>query len=110
MRPFRRTAVASVAVCAWLLTLAPPAAAHPPPVPAQCAGTPAPWLDQFRGPDQRARLAIAQMTLDEKIAEMGSLRDAEHFRETPAIPRLCIPALRLNNGSEIGRAACRERV
>jgi beta-glucosidase len=56
-------------------------------------------MDRFRSPDERARLVIGQLTLDEKIQEMGSLRDAAHFRETPPIPRLCVPALRLNNGS-----------
>jgi beta-glucosidase len=59
----------------------------------------APWMDRRKGPDERARLVIAQMTLEEKVSVLGSVRDAEHFRETLPIPRLCIPALRMNNGS-----------
>jgi hypothetical protein len=56
-------------------------------------------MDRHRGSDQRADLAIAQMTLDEKIQWLGSMLDATHSRETPPLPRLCLPALRLNNGS-----------
>ncbi len=83
----------------WVLTLAPPAPAGAGrPVP-QCNGAPAPWLDPHRSSDDRAHLVLAQMTLDEKIQEMGSLRDATHSRETPPIARLCVPALRMNNGS-----------
>jgi beta-glucosidase len=65
--------------------------------PTGCAG--APWLDRSRSPDERASLVLAQLTLDEKLQELGSLRDATHSRETPPIARLCVPALRLNNGS-----------
>src|SRR2546429_3411917 len=79
------------------LVVAPPALAAPVGDPGDCAG--APWMDRTKSPDERASLVLAQMTLDEKIQEMGSLRDATHSRETPPIPRLCIPALRLNNGS-----------
>jgi beta-glucosidase len=62
-----------------------------------CAGQP--WMDRHRDPDERATLVIAQMTLDEKLQWLGSLTDATHSRETPPLPRLCLPALRLNNGS-----------
>jgi beta-glucosidase len=85
-----------LAVCVLGLAAGPPAA--------RAAGDPvdcatAPWMDRSKSPQERASLVLAQMTLDEKIQEMGSLRDATHSRETPPIPRLCIPALRLNNGS-----------
>jgi beta-glucosidase len=84
-----------------VVALATPAAAAPP-VPYDgsatgCAG--APWMDRHRGADRRADLAIAQMTLDEKILWLGSLTDATHSRETPPLARLCLPALRLTNGS-----------
>jgi beta-glucosidase len=84
-----------------VVALATPAAAAPS-VPYDgsatgCAG--APWMDRHRGADNRADLAIAQMTLDEKILWLGSLTDATHSRETPPLARLCLPALRLNNGS-----------
>jgi beta-glucosidase len=86
-----------VAVCAAGLLAAPHAGAQALDSSSGCAG--APWLDPSKTPDERASLVLAQMTLDEKIQELGSLRDATHSRETPPIPRLCIPALRLNNGS-----------
>jgi beta-glucosidase len=38
------------------------------------------------------------MTLDEKMQEMHTISDATHSREVPAIPRLCVPALLMNNG------------
>jgi beta-glucosidase len=56
-------------------------------------------MDRSRSPQERARLVIAQLTLDEKIQMLGSLRDDRYFRETPPIPRVCVPALRMNNGS-----------
>jgi len=85
-----------LAVCAVGLAFGPPAARA---VDGAVDCATAPWLDRGRSPDERASLVLAQMTLDEKIQEMGSLRDATHSRETPPIPRLCVPALRLNNGS-----------
>ncbi|TMM35812.1 MAG: glycosyl hydrolase [Actinobacteria bacterium] len=99
MRAAWRTAIGVTVSCLWVLALAPPASAAPArPVP-QCNGAPAPWLDPHKPSDERARLVLAQMTLDEKILELGSITDATHSRETPPIARLCIPALRLNNGS-----------
>src|SRR5258706_12211735 len=62
-----------------------------------CAGQP--WMDRHRSPDARATLVVAQLTLDEKIQWLGSITDATHSRETPPRPRLCLPALWLNNGS-----------
>ncbi len=106
MRRLWRSTIGLVVACAWTLTLAPPAAAQtggdspgdsPGDGPGGCAG--ASWMDPSKSPDERASLVLAQMTLDEKIQEMGSLRDAAHSRETPPIARLCVPALRLNNGS-----------
>jgi beta-glucosidase len=102
MRSSWRPAVGLAVACTWLLTLAPPAAAAPPGPPGTspyCDGKLAPWLDPRRSPDERARAVLPKMTLDEKIQYLGSLRDSAHFRETPPIPWLCLPALRLNNGS-----------
>src|SRR5689334_3041037 len=94
-----RPAVA-VAVGALVVALAPAASAAPGATAApECNGAPAPWLDTTRSADERAGLLVAQLTLDEKIAMMGSLRTSTAFRETPPLPRLCVPALRLNNGS-----------
>jgi beta-glucosidase len=62
-----------------------------------CAG--APWMDTSRSSDERADALIAQMTLDEKVSMLHAVSDSGHARETLPIPRLCVPALRLNNGS-----------
>src|SRR5256886_711756 len=99
MRASWRSVVGLTVACLWVVTLAPPAAAHRDGPPPECNGAPAPWLDPHRSADQRAHLVLAQMTLDEKIQEMGSIRDATHSRETPPVARLCVPALRMNNGS-----------
>jgi beta-glucosidase len=55
-------------------------------------------MDATRSPDQRADLVLAQMTLDEKVAETHAISDATHAREVPGNARLCIPRLLLNNG------------
>src|SRR5437588_12848816 len=97
MRRTWRSAVGLAVVCGWLVTLAPPAMAAADPAVTGCAG--APLLDRHRSPDERASLLVAQLTLDEKVQETASMLDATHSRETPPIDRLCVPALRLNNGS-----------
>jgi beta-glucosidase len=56
------------------------------------------WMDTHLSPDRRADLVIAQMTLDEKSGMMHAISDSTHDREIPAIPRLCVPSLLLNNG------------
>ena len=61
-----------------------------------CAG--APWMDRHRSPDERATLLLAQMTFDEKMQEMHTVSTSTQSREVPPIPRLCIPALLMNNG------------
>ncbi|MGO8854925.1 MAG: beta-glucosidase family protein [Steroidobacteraceae bacterium] len=73
------------------------------------ATVPAPWLDAGRAADERASLAVAAMTLDEKISllrgdpALPSKRGAETIEPppgaipaagfVPGIPRLGIPAL-----------------
>jgi beta-glucosidase len=95
----RATISAAVGAAAVLALATPASAATPDDAndPVDCAT--APWMDRHLSADARADLAIAQMTLDEKIQWLGSLLDATHSRETPPLPRLCLPALRLNNGS-----------
>jgi beta-glucosidase len=56
------------------------------------------WMDRRLPAAERADLVIAQMTLDEKVGMMHAVSDSTHDRETLPIPRLCVPALRLNNG------------
>ncbi len=46
----------------------------------------------------RARQLVAKMTLDEKVAELHGIHDAENYRVIPGIPRLGIPALHMTNG------------
>src|SRR3954451_821945 len=89
-----RNLIAVAAVCATVtaLGLAVPAAEAA----AGCAGEP--WMDTHRSPDERATLLVAQMTLDEKVQEMHTISDSQHAREGPPTPRLCIPALLMNNG------------
>ncbi|WP_030437692.1 beta-glucosidase family protein [Actinoplanes subtropicus] len=89
-----RKLIAVAAACATVaaLGLAVPAAEAA----AGCAGEP--WMDTHRSPDERATLLVAQMTLDEKVQEMHTISDSQHAREVPANPRLCIPALLMNNG------------
>jgi beta-glucosidase len=63
------------------------------------AATPArPWLDPTETPMQRAEQLVAQMTLDEKLAQMHTTADAPTFRLVPGIPRLGVPDFRITNG------------
>lgn len=48
--------------------------------------------------DALARRLVSQMTLQEKIQELHGIRDSEHSRYVPPIPRLGIPALHVANG------------
>ena len=52
-------------------------------------------LDDF---DARAKKVVAQMTLDEKIAQLHGIRDAGDYRVVPGLPRLGIPSLTVCNG------------
>lgn len=93
MRPeMRRVVRAAVAV---ILAVTGATAAQP----AQAAsdGCSA-WMDTSLPAAKRADLVLAQMTLDEKVGMMHAISDSTHAREVPPIPRLCVPALLLNNG------------
>jgi beta-glucosidase len=57
-----------------------------------------PWMDTSLAPEARARLLVAQMTLDEKILQIHMLNTKAHPREVAAIPRLGIPAFKITNG------------
>lgn len=48
--------------------------------------------------EARARQIVAQMTLDEKIAQLHGIKDKTNFRIVPGLPRLGIPALTVANG------------
>src|SRR6266498_194291 len=98
MRQRWRSMTCLAAAAMLALAVAPPGRAVAA-EPATCNGAPAPWMEPTRPAPERADLAIGQMTLDEKISMLGSVRDATHFRETLPIARLCLPGLRMNNGS-----------
>jgi len=59
------------------------------------AQAPAPPPADF---DARARRIVAQMTLDEKIAQLHGIQDTNNYRVVPGLPRLGIPALTVANG------------
>lgn len=61
-----------------------------------CAGSP--WMNRRLPADRRAGLLLPQLTLDEKVSMLHAVSDDEHARETLPITRLCVPALRMNNG------------
>ncbi|MGH2643932.1 MAG: glycoside hydrolase family 3 protein, partial [Chitinophagaceae bacterium] len=46
----------------------------------------------------RAQKIVAQMSLDEKTAQLHGIQDETHYRVVPGIPRLGIPALTITNG------------
>ena len=88
-----------LALGSWLIALAAiTSVAGAAPAPAgPCDG--ALWMDPSRPADARAGLLVPEMTLDEKVSMLHAVSDSAHARETLPIARLCIPALRLNNGS-----------
>ncbi len=59
-----------------------------------------PWMDTSLPAEQRARLLLAAMTLDEKIAMIhgGSAGSGGYVGHVPSIPRLGIPGLNLQDG------------
>lgn len=83
-----RTALIGVTVVIAALVVAPAARAG------AGAGAAEPGLS----PEQRAAQLVAQLTLDEKITQLHGIRDANHQRFVPGVPRLNIPPLRITNG------------
>jgi len=85
-----RSAILSLC-CVTLAQLLPVGGARAQSPAAQPASQPAAF-------DARARQVVAQMTLDEKIAQLHGIRDANNYRVVPGLPRLGIPALTVANG------------
>ena len=93
-----------VALCSGLVLLL--GAGHSP-TPARAASPRCPWMDRALSPDARARMLVAAMTLSDKIAMVHqSEPDSFHYGAAgwiPAIPRLCVPDLVLNDaGAGVG--------
>ncbi|HEX6444545.1 MAG TPA: glycoside hydrolase family 3 C-terminal domain-containing protein [Streptosporangiales bacterium] len=88
------TGTAAAAVLAAVLVPAHAVAA--PPSSGPCADRP--WMNTRLSAEQRADALLPAMTLDEKVAMTHAISDDAHAREVPAIDRLCIPPLLLNNG------------
>ncbi|HZR28118.1 MAG TPA: glycoside hydrolase family 3 C-terminal domain-containing protein [Terriglobales bacterium] len=59
------------------------------------AGSAAVWAQD---PEARARDLVKQMTLDEKIQQLHGIREPNHYRYVPPVPRLGIPAFQITNG------------
>jgi beta-glucosidase len=88
----RRPLRAAVAVMLAFAGLSAAGTAHADP--ADCSA----WMNTRLAAVERADLVLTQMNLDEKVGMMHAVSDSTHDRETLPIPRLCVPALRLNNG------------
>ncbi|WP_328649357.1 glycoside hydrolase family 3 C-terminal domain-containing protein [Amycolatopsis sp. NBC_00348] len=79
-------------LAALLLTPAVPAAAAESPQ-AAC-----PWLGSKAAPAERAAQVLAQMTTDEKLSMTHGSQLPGYAGVVAPIPRLCVPALNLNDG------------
>jgi len=58
-----------------------------------------PWMDKVASPGERAQLLLDQMTLDEKLSMVHGY-GGPYVGNVPALPRLKIPALRLEDGPQ----------
>jgi beta-glucosidase len=57
-----------------------------------------PWMDRTLPPDQRARLIVAAMTLDEKVQQIHMVDQPTRPREVAGIPRLGLATFKITNG------------
>lgn len=57
-----------------------------------------PWMGPVVDPAERARLLIAAMTVEQKVAQLHGEPRPEDFRIVPGIPELCVPDLTVTNG------------
>jgi beta-glucosidase len=57
-----------------------------------------PWVGSAASPEERAAQVLAQMTLDEKLSMTHGTQLPGYAGVIAPIPRLCIPALNLNDG------------
>ena len=97
-KPLGILAGISLAVASLTTVAVPASASTPASVPGAQAATGRPWMNTRLSAEQRARLLVAQMTLDEKIAMVhgaGFLFNQGFAGLVPANTRLGIPALYL---------------
>jgi len=73
-----------------------PAAAQAAPVPAVNAACP--WVGSHAPIDARASQVLGQMTLDEKISMVHGAAGSAYTGDIPGDSRLCIPALKMQDG------------
>lgn len=66
--------------------------------PAATANADCPWVGQHATPTQRAQQVLARMTLDEKIQMVHGAASSSYAGLIPGIARLCIPALKMQDG------------
>ncbi|OLB75405.1 MAG: glycosyl hydrolase, partial [Actinobacteria bacterium 13_2_20CM_2_71_6] len=86
-----RIALLAVVIVGAALVLAPASAGS-------AAPAARPWMNTALAPIDRAKLLVAQMTLDEKISQIHMLDVPAHPREVPGIPRLGVPVFKITNG------------
>jgi len=87
----RRVALIAAAftVCAVVV----PGTAHAAPATAAC-----PWVGSRAPIEQRVAQVLPQMTLDEKIAMVHGAAGSAYTGYIPGVARLCIPALKMEDG------------
>ncbi|MFI6809094.1 glycoside hydrolase family 3 C-terminal domain-containing protein [Streptomyces luteogriseus] len=93
MRLMRWPAVIAAACAALGGSLIAPTTA-----PAATANADCPWVGQRATPSQRAEQVLARMTLDEKIQMVHGAASSSYAGLIPGIARLCVPALKMQDG------------
>ncbi|MCL1870797.1 MAG: glycoside hydrolase family 3 C-terminal domain-containing protein [Promicromonosporaceae bacterium] len=66
--------------------------------PAAAAGSPCPWVGSGASDLARAQQVVAQMTSAEKISMVHGTSGSAYTGYVPGVPRLCIPALTMQDG------------
>jgi beta-glucosidase len=94
-RPSRVVALAVAALAAGLTTVAAGTAVV---APAAASDAGCPWVGSTAPIESRVTAVLAQMTLDEKIAMVHGAAGSAYTGFIPGDARLCIPALKLQDG------------
>ena len=92
-RVFASSAVLVTAMAVPLTAHAAPANTNHPPVQGAC-----PWVGSHASVNTRVSQVLGQMTLDEKIAMVHGAAGSAYTGIIPGDARLCIPALKLQDG------------